>query len=221
MIVCNPLLNSMELRGLRGIVFDCDGVLFDSREVNILFYNRIRAYFDLDPLSSLEEEFVHMHSVQDSLEHILPRECLPRLNEIRENINYVSLLPHMRMEEGLQELLQLLRRKNIMMAVNTNRTTTMDLLLQEFGLDDYFWPVITAGQVSRPKPHPESMFKILELWSVSSREVAFIGDSSVDQETAFASGVPFWGYKNEYLQADMLIPDFWTLREFLARRLAS
>ncbi len=216
MIICNPLLNTSRLRNLKGIIFDCDGVLFDSREVNVRFYNQVRAYFELEPMSEDEGEFVHMHSVQDSLKHILPEKFLSRLIEIREQVDYKELIPFMRMEEGLHRVLEFLRQKRIMMAINTNRTTTMGLLLQRFDLDDYFWPVVTAAKVSRPKPHPESIFKILDLWSVQRNEVAFIGDSRVDQETAMASGVPFWAYKNEYLHGEMYIPDFMTLKEFLA-----
>ncbi|RQD74258.1 HAD family hydrolase [Desulfonatronospira sp. MSAO_Bac3] len=218
MIICNPL-SSMSLKGLEGIIFDCDGVLFDSRDVNIHFYNRIREYFGLGPLSDNEEEFVHMHSVMDSLRYILPPECLDRLDEVRRQINYNELLPYMRMEEGVPDLLDLLRCKGLRIAINTNRTTTMNLLLQMHGLADFFWPVMTAGQVNRPKPHPESMYRILEMWSTSPGKVAFIGDSVVDQSAAGGAGVPFWAYKNQYLDADMLIPDFWTLREFIAGRL--
>ncbi len=218
MIVCNPL-SSMSLKGLQGVIFDCDGVLFDSREVNIHFYNRIRDYFGLGPMNSDQEEYVHMHSVMNSLRHILPPECLDRLDEVRRHVNYTELLPYMRMEEGVPDLLDLIRSKGLRIAVNTNRTTTMDLLLQMHGLADFFWPVMTAGQVSRAKPHPESMFRILEMWSVHPRNVAFIGDTVVDQSTAGSAGVPFWAYKNEYLDGEMLIPDFWTLREFIAGRL--
>ena len=218
MIVCNSL-SSMSLSGLQGVIFDCDGVLFDSREVNIHFYNRILDYFGLGPMNSDQEEFVHMHSVMDSLRYILPPKCLDRLDEVRRHVNYNELLPYMRMEEGVPDLLDLLRSKGLRIAINTNRTTTMDLLLQMHGLANFFWPVMTAGQVSRPKPHPESMYRILEMWSVSPASVAFIGDSMVDQATAGSSGVPFWAYKNQYLEGEMLIPDFWTLREFIAGRL--
>ncbi len=219
MFVCNPLLNSLDLSRLKTVIFDCDGVLFDSRDVNIRFYNRIKDYFGLDPMSREEEEYVHMHSVRDSLEYILPQQYHSRLPEVREHIKYSEMLPYMRMEDGVSHLLELLLQKRVRMAINTNRSTTMNLLLQRFGLQDYFWPVITAGHVSRPKPHPESLHKIMELCGLHPEETVFIGDSVVDQETALGAGVSFWGYKNEYLKGDMFIPDFWTLREFLARKL--
>ncbi|WP_035243995.1 HAD family hydrolase [Desulfonatronovibrio hydrogenovorans] len=219
MQLCNPFLKDPGLKEIKGIVFDCDGVLFDSKDVNIHFYNQVRSCFDLSPMSKEQEDFVHMHSVQESFNHILPLGYESELSKIKDKLDYSSLLPHMRMEEGLVELLELLSLRKIKTAINTNRTTTMDLLLATFGLDKYFWPVVTASDVSRPKPHPESLFKIMDIWSVSAREMVFIGDSIVDQETAQGADVQFWGYKNDGLQAKMLVPDFWILRDFLMRNL--
>ncbi len=219
MLICNPFLNSLSLANLKGIIFDCDGVLFDSRAVNIKFYNDLRAFFDLPPMSEQEEEFVHTHSVGDSFRQILPDGYEAQLPKVRDKLDYTKLLPYMRMEDGLVELMEFLARKTLKTAINTNRTTTMNLLLTEFGLEKYFWPVVTAADVSRPKPHPESLFKILDQWSLRPHEVAFIGDSIVDQETAMGAQTPFWAFKNESLQAQMLIPDFWTLRDFLMRNL--
>lgn len=217
---CNLFLKLPQLRHVKGIIFDCDGVLFDSKDVNIKFYNKVRSFFDLPPMSYEQEEYVHMHSVQDSFKHILPQGFEKELHKISNQLDYKSFLPFMRMEEGLVELLEILAENKIRTAINTNRTTTMNLLLSSFGLDRFFWPVVTASDVSRPKPHPESLFKILGHWSARSSDVVFIGDSIVDQDTANAAGVPFWAYKNDRLQAKMLIPDFWTLREFVIRNLA-
>ncbi len=219
MLVCSPFLNGLSLDNLKGIVFDCDGVLFDSRDVNIHFYNEVREYFELPPMSPRQEEFVHTHSVRDSFSHVLPEGYEAELPRIRDKLDYSKLLPYMRMEDGLLELMEFLVGTPVKRAINTNRTTTMNLLLTTFGLEKYFWPVVTAADVSRPKPHPESLFKILDQWSLTPKEVVFIGDSAVDQETAMGARVPFWAFKNESLQAQMLIPDFWTLKEFLTRNL--
>lgn len=37
--------------GLRGVIFDCDGVMIDSRAANDEFYNRVLAYFGLPPMT--------------------------------------------------------------------------------------------------------------------------------------------------------------------------
>jgi len=219
LFICNFLLKKIEIAGLKGIIFDCDGVLFNSREVNIKYYNMIKDALGLPPMCKEEEEYVHMHSVDNSLKFIVPEKLRHKLPEIRQKINYKVLIPYMRPEEGLLPLLQFLRQKRIACSINTNRTTTMDLILEHFKLYPYFSPVITAAKVSHPKPNPEGIFKILRMWSYRPEQVVFIGDSEVDQETAHRAGVPFWGFKNIYLQADMYIPDFWTMRQYMMRNL--
>ncbi|RQD66776.1 MAG: HAD family hydrolase [Desulfonatronovibrio sp. MSAO_Bac4] len=208
------------MKKIKGIIFDCDGVLFDSKDVNIIFYNEVRAYFDLGPMSDEQIDFVHMHSVGESFRHILPAGFESELPKIRDRLNYAKLLPYMRMEDGLVQLLQFIAQRKLPMAINTNRTTTMNLLLSTFGLEQFFHPVVTADDVSRPKPHPESLFKILHYWSVLPEQVVFIGDSVVDEEAAMRADIPFWAYKNQELSSRMFIPSFWALREFLSRNLS-
>ena len=41
----------IDLRLIRGVVFDCDGVLFDSRDVNRHYYNHILGALGLEPMS--------------------------------------------------------------------------------------------------------------------------------------------------------------------------
>jgi len=59
--------------------------------------------------------------------------------------------------------------------------------------------------------------QILEAWGLKQEEVAFLGDSSVDQHTAQNAGVAFWAFKNPELTSDLLVPDFETLLAFFKR----
>lgn len=38
--------------------------------------------------------------------------------------------------------------------------------------------------------------------------MAFLGDSSVDEDTAKNAGVSFWAFKNPELSGELLVPDF-------------
>ncbi len=193
---------------LRGLIFDCDGVLLDSRGSNVSYYNLYRAKLGLPPMSPEQEDYVHMHAVQESLRHITPPELAHRIAETHKDLDYREVLPSLVMEPGLVELLGFLRRQGVRLAVNTNRTTTMHLVIDHFGLHGFFSPVVTAGDVQNPKPHPESLFKILGIWDLPREEIAFLGDSSVDETTAQAADVPFWAYKNERLRAEHHVDGF-------------
>jgi phosphoglycolate phosphatase-like HAD superfamily hydrolase len=73
----------------------------------------------------------------------------------------------------------------------------MEMLLDVFGLASYFTCVMTASKVQNPKPHPESLLKVLAHYGLSPAEALFVGDSDVDRQAAKAAGVPFVAYKTD------------------------
>lgn len=215
--ILSDLTGDALFSGVRGYVFDCDGVLVDSFGANQAYYNWFRQHFGLPPMTPEQEAFVHAHAVIPSLAHVLPPERLAEADALRQAFDYRDLLPHLRPEPGVTELLRQLVGYGWRLAVNTNRTTTMGLLVDHFGWHGLFDPVMTAGQVAHPKPHPESMERILAAWGARPEEVVFLGDSVVDEETARRSGVRFWAYKNAELEAELLVPDFPSLGRRLER----
>ncbi len=195
-------LSRQEMSSIKGFVFDCDGVLIDSKAANVRFYNLILQKLGLPAMSLDCETFVHAHTVQESIAHIVPDALLQEALTIQRSISYSQVVESIRLEPGITECLACLRRTGFSCAVNTNRTDTMGMILDRYSLSEYFHPVVTSQDVLRPKPDPESLFLILNSWSVSPHELVFIGDSPVDEQTARAAGTPFWAYRNKSLGAD-------------------
>jgi HAD superfamily hydrolase (TIGR01549 family) len=210
--VCSPLSPPEFLGRVKGVIFDCDGVLVDSRDANRMYYNLIREGLGLLSITPEEEAYVHMHSVTECLARIIPAGRMEEAEEVRKNLNYDDIFPYIFLEEGIVELLDALAERKIRMAVHTNRTNTVERLLRHFEIDGYFKPVISAGSLRRPKPDPEGVFRILKAWDLPGQEVVYIGDSALDERSAIAAGVPFWSYKNPGLSAAMYLADFMTLR---------
>jgi HAD superfamily hydrolase (TIGR01509 family) len=102
----------------------------------------------------------------------------------------------MRREEGLIETLTALKGK-VELAICTNRAASMDMIIEDFGLEGFFGCVITAGKVTNPKSHPEPLLKVLEHYGITPVEALFVGDSAVDMQAAAAAGVPFIAYKSD------------------------
>lgn len=216
MYVCNPTSPPQFLSRLTGVIFDCDGVLVDSRDANRMYYNLIREGLGMLPITPDEEDYVHMHSVTECLVRIIPAKRLEEAEVVRKNLNYEAIFPYIFLEDGLVELLDVLAGQGIRMAVHTNRTNTVERLLAHFEIDRYFSPVISAGSLKRPKPDPEGVYRILDAWKLPKDTVAYIGDSALDERSAAAAGIPFWSYKNPALAAAMFVPDFMSLRACLA-----
>jgi phosphoglycolate phosphatase len=176
--------------------------MFDSRQANIHFYNHLLSRFGLPPMTEDKIDYVHMHTADESIGHIF--EGTPHTEEARAyrcEVDYTPFIRDMILEPGLKELLQTLKGA-FGLAVATNRSNTIGKVLECNGLGNYFDIVVSSLDVKNPKPHPESLFKILRFFSISPLQALYIGDSSVDQETARAASVPFVAYKNRGLEAD-------------------
>jgi len=83
----------------------------------------------------------------------------------------------------------------------------MPYIMERFNLSPYFEMVVTALDVKKPKPHPESIEKIIEGFRLKKEEAVFVGDSDVDQQTAMSSGVKFIAYKNKEIANGLFIED--------------
>ncbi len=182
------------------VIYDCDGVILDSIESNYIFYNRIMDGLGrphIDRLCEVSERVLHTYSYLDVIEHFFGND--PQKNEaiaIGKTIRYKELMPYMRREEGLVETLTALQGK-VDLAVCTNRASSMEMIIEDFGLEGFFGCIMTAGKVRNPKPHPEPLFKVLEHYGIGPQEALFVGDSAVDMQAAAAAGVPFIAYKSD------------------------
>jgi len=187
------------------VAFDCDGVMFDTAEANRTYYNRILHHFKLPPLTDEQFIYTHMHTVDSSLDYILPDRVLrKKADEVRKTLNYSSLIPFMKIEPGLITLLNKLRPR-YKTAIATNRSDTMDRVIQEHGLDGCFDLVISARDVERPKPFPDPLIKIMNHFSAIPENIIYIGDSELDEKAAKAAGIPFVAYNNPVLSAALHI----------------
>lgn len=204
-------------RKMRCVIYDCDGVLFDSFEANTRLYNDLCTKVGRGLLKNEEMEYVHTHTVYEAIHFIfgkgddLEKKAIEALKQI-DLRNYIVFL---KMEPHLFEALSRLKENGIQRAINTNRTTSMKHIMDRFDLWPFFNMIVTALDVKHPKPHPESIEKILQDLKFKKEEVVFIGDSEVDQQTARSSGVPFIAYKNGALEADFHIEDHLEVFRFI------
>lgn len=201
---------------LQGLVFDVDGVLFDSRASNIEFYNCIRRAVHLPPLSPAEENFCHMASSKECLAYIIPPSLLKQAEEACLALDYHErIMPLLAPTPGLLEALSWLRSRKVLMGIFTNRANSVTDLLHHFGLEGFFSVIKTAGNCM-PKPHPDGLLEIAGEWRLERHRMAFLGDSRVDEEAASRARMPFWAFGNERLNATLHFNDFFTMISWIA-----
>ncbi|MDL1969837.1 MAG: HAD family hydrolase [Candidatus Desulfofervidaceae bacterium] len=203
------------MMGLKAVIFDCDGVLFDSREANRAYYNALLEAVGLPPMTEDQVRFAHCHTVFEVINYLIPDPVLrEKAYQVRKNIDYHRFLTYIKPEPYVKEVLADFK-KQFKVGMATSRTNTIQRLLQTYGLLSYFDLVVSAMDVKHAKPHPESLFKIMTSFSVTSREMIYIGDAEVDAEMAKKAGVPFIAYKNPDLPADFYAENFLQLAEII------
>jgi phosphoglycolate phosphatase len=181
------------------VIYDCDGVILDSIESNYVFYNRVMEFMGrqaIDRDNGDARRVLHTYSFNDVMEYFFTGDS-QRENAFRfaKTIHYRDLMPYMRMEDGFVSALDQLKG-HTSLAICTNRATSMDMIIEDFGLTGYFEFVMTAAQVTHPKPHPEPLLKVLDYFGAEPKEALFIGDGEVDMQAAKSAGVPFISYKS-------------------------
>ncbi|MGV8073405.1 MAG: HAD family hydrolase [Syntrophobacteraceae bacterium] len=213
----NPqTLNFSFPQPLKVVAFDCDGVLFDSKEANVHFYNHVLERFGHSPLRPDQHEYVHMHPVRNSLWYLLQeKRAFEQAMDYVLGIDFHEFHRFLRREPGLVEMFENVKA-SYRIAMATNRTVSTRDVLVEFDLYKYFDLVVSASDVANPKPHPEIMERILDFFEVSPQEVLYVGDSLVDEDLAAATGVYFAAYKNPELKAHLHINHFRELQALLS-----
>lgn len=199
----------------KAVIFDCDGVMFDTTKANTAYYNHILQHFGKPGMTPEQFAYTHMHTVDESLVHLFKDETehVAAL-EYRNQMSYHPFLRLMEIEPDLISLLEFIRPE-IRTAIATNRTDTMQRVLKSNGLMDAFDLVVTALDVEKPKPFPDQLIKILAHFNLNTKQVLYIGDSQVDEAAAGAAGVPFAAYANRNLNAQYHINRLGQVKEIL------
>ena len=197
------------MAALKLIIFDCDGVMFDSKDANRRYYNHLLEKFAYPLMDKQEEDYVHSHNVLASVAYIFrkyPHE-IDKVHAYRQLVDYTPFLKYMRIEPDLKQFLKFLRPQ-FHTAISTNRSTTMDAVMKMHELDPYFDLVVTSLDVQQPKPHAEALVKILDHFKLSAGQAVYIGDSMVDREHTAGVNMRLISFKNPGLPAEYHVNSF-------------
>ena len=195
-------LKHVDTAAIRVVVFDCDGVLFDSGQANRNYYDQILEHVGLPRMNDAQFAYAHMHTADETVAFLITDpEKKAAADAYRQHASYIPFIRFMVVEPCLHDLLARMR-PTYRTAIATNRTNTMDRVLSEHRLTSHFDFVVTAGDVRYPKPHPECLLAVLSHFELTPREMIYIGDSELDAQASGSAGVPFIAYANKSLTAD-------------------
>jgi phosphoglycolate phosphatase len=188
----------------RGIVFDLDGTLIDSRRDIATAVNRMRAERGLAPLS-----VEAVCGMVGEGARMLVRRALPPWppgagqDDLKDAL--ASYLAHYaevslattRAYPGVAAMLATLA-PSFPLAVLSNKGEALSRhILHGLGLDRYLREVIGGDTLPTRKPNPGGLFLLADRLAIPARHLLLVGDTSIDARTARAAGCAFalthWG----------------------------
>jgi HAD superfamily hydrolase (TIGR01509 family) len=177
----------------QAILFDLDGVLVDSLDAWWISLNSALEAFHQQPLT--KKEFISRywgHDLYDNLDRMnLSHDIGPLCNQMySEHVDAIRLYPK------AKETLEYFTHYEKGVITNTPGDSA-HLILQKFGLQQFFDVVLTSDQVQKAKPHPEIVLKACQLLQVQPQQVVLVGDTRSDVNAGRAAGCTVIGVNVE------------------------
>jgi phosphoglycolate phosphatase len=177
---------------VRAIIFDCDGVLFDSWRANVRYYNAVLAALGRPALDPEGERLAHALSTPQLFERLFDGHpaLIERARALAREVDYGPFYRWMEPAPGLYQLLAELKPR-YHLAMATNRGITLAGVVRYFELARLLDIAVGIYDVPRPKPFPDMIEKCLQHFGIAAHEAVYVGDSPSDLEAARAAGTRF------------------------------
>lgn len=177
------------------VIFDCDGVLFDSAGANVAYYDAVLERLGRPPMDETWRRRAHFLSSRQLYEAMFGADSAAEAEALRVGaaIDYAPFYRLMRPMPDLEHVLQVLH-PHYRLAMATNRGGTAAGVVREFQLDRWLALTVGANDVARAKPHPDMLLRCLELFHLPPTAAVYVGDSETDHQAALAANIRFIGY---------------------------
>ncbi len=178
---------------LRAALLDFDGTLIDSFPAITASVNHVRALYNLPPLSLEEVKRWVGRGAGFLLEKTVPAGDLDAKIAAYRAHHPSVLHSGTRFLPGAAELLRLLHGRGLRLGVCSNKPVAFTRDLAAYlGLATLLNVVLGPEDVPRPKPAPDMLIEALRRLDVDAAAALYVGDMSVDVQTARGAGVAVW-----------------------------
>jgi phosphoglycolate phosphatase len=188
------------------VLFDLDGTLLDTLADIAHSANHVLADLgfpthDIDAYRHFVGEglvvlFRKALPADVNADEVMPR-CAERFREAYGREWNVRTRPY----DGIRELLDALTARPIEMAVLSNKPDAFTRKCVQEYLPEYKFRVVLGQRDSVPrKPDPAGAIEIINEMGIPAEQFLYLGDSSIDMQTATAAGMyavgALWGFRS-------------------------
>lgn len=182
-------------------VFDLDGTLFDTKNVNYKAYSEAIKLCGYDTVVDYEYfcAFCNGNQYKTFIPEIIPEIAyaeMEKIHKVKQQI-YPDYLVYARKNEHLFSFIRIIRKEYITAVVTTASKVNTVEILKFFSVYDYFDFIVTQEDVKKKKPSPECFLKAMKKAGVDKSGTIIFEDSSIGLLAAEESGAEYikvYGY---------------------------
>jgi pyrophosphatase PpaX len=173
------------------IIFDVDGTLTQTNELIFASFNFVSSKYlgktftpqEITAMFGPPDEIAIMNLVgKDNADAAL----IDFLDFYKTN--HASMA---KLYDGVDELLNYLKQKGILLAVFTGKGRLSAMIsLEELGIKKYFDLIVSGSDVVNHKPSSEGIQKAVDYFGLEKDKVLMVGDAVADVKAAHEAGVP-------------------------------
>ncbi len=175
------------------VIFDMDGLLFNTEPIYFECYKKAAAMDGLDFPFELYESCVGISREEASRfmsQHYGPNVDVERMHQRTYALfeEYMAAEGEIDFRPGAKEAVEFFYNRGLKVALaSSNITRWVMFLLKKKGIERYFSSVTTSDDVSRPKPDPEVYLKTVQKLGVDVSECLVFEDSVAGATAAISA----------------------------------
>ncbi|MFA5023940.1 MAG: HAD family hydrolase [Patescibacteria group bacterium] len=205
---------------IKAVIFDIDGVLLDSFEANLKFFQDLMTKAGYRPPRREELPAIFHLSMMGHIRVLTKSTSDEEIKKIWRmgksgEVRYPNEL--LTMPEGVKEVIEMLSKTYPLGIVTSRIRTSVYKSEQLAELKKYFKCAIAYEDTSKHKPSAEPLLLAAQKLAVKPEECVYIGDMENDIEAARNAGMKIIIYsQNKFSQADACTTSFLDLPKIIA-----
>ncbi|MEK4508731.1 beta-phosphoglucomutase [Paenibacillus anaericanus] len=208
------------LSGMKGAIFDLDGVIVDTAKYHYLAWRSLAERLGFEFTEAHNERLKGVSRVE-SLRILLEVGGVEATEEERlemadtknkEYINYISQLDPSEILPGAKEYLELLRSQGVKIALGS-ASKNAEFILSRLSITDLFDAVIDGTKVSKAKPDPEVFLAASAALQLNPLDCVVFEDAEAGVQAGKAAGSKVVGIGSPDIlkEADIVIAGLYEL----------
>ncbi len=185
---------------IKGLIFDLDGTIADTMPIHYIAWKNAAARYGIDFTTELFEQLagIPLYGTVKKLNKLFNKDIDPREMGDSKEQEYEDNMDKAQPVEPVVDLIREYYGK-LPMAVGTGGGREISKkAMRIVGVDQYIEHLVSADDVTKHKPHPETFLKCAELIGVDPKDCLVFEDGVLGIEAAKAGGMQVIDVRDYY-----------------------